>query len=328
MIVALAGGVGGAKLADGLYAELPPGELAVIVNTADDFAMHGLPISPDLDTVMYTLAGLANPVTGWGLLGDTFNGLDMLGRYGAPDWFRLGDRDIATHILRGQALRDGSTLTEVTATLAHALGIRAELLPMCDEAVRTMVQTPDGELQFQEYFVRRQALDRVLGVRFDGIEGATTSPAVRAAGSRCTAIVICPSNPFVSIEPILQVPGLREALFRPGIPVIAVSPIIAGQAVKGPAARMLESLGKPVSVVGVAQTYADLGITLLLDEADRRLADQISALGVQPVVAPILMRTPEDRRALARTVLQLASPDPAQSASGARQDVTHPGGRS
>jgi len=307
MIVALAGGVGGAKLADGLHQELPPGELTVIVNTADDFVLHGLHISPDLDTVMYTLAGLANPATGWGLRDDTFNALGMLAGYGAPDWFGLGDRDLATHILRTAMLREGATLTQVTHRLAESLGIHCALLPMCDEPVRTLVQTPDGELPFQEYFVRRQAQDRVLGLRFNGIEHATTSDAVRAVAARATAIVICPSNPFVSVAPILQVPGLRDALLSTRTPIIAVSPIIAGQAVKGPAARMLESLGMPVSVVGVAKTYADLHVTLVIDETDRDLAEQVAAFGVRPVVAPILMRTPEDRRTLARLVIALAT---------------------
>jgi LPPG:FO 2-phospho-L-lactate transferase len=307
MIVALAGGVGGAKLADGLYAELQPNELSVVVNTADDFVLHGLHISPDLDTVMYTLGGVANPETGWGVNGDTFSGLDMLGRYGAPDWFRLGDRDLVTHILRTTALREGSTLTQVTSRLAGALGIRANLLPMCDEPVRTIVETPDGDLGFQEYFVHRQCRDRVLGVRFEGIERAILNEAVRRAISLSTAVIMCPSNPFVSVGPILGVPGLQECLLKAGVPVIAVSPIIAGEAVKGPAARMLEGLGKPVSVVGVAEMYRHLSPVLLIDEADRGLADEVAAAGATPVVAPILMKTPADRRALARRVLDIVS---------------------
>jgi LPPG:FO 2-phospho-L-lactate transferase len=305
MIVALAGGVGGAKLADGLYAELPPGELTVIVNTADDFDMHGLHICPDLDTVMYTLGGIANPETGWGIAGDTFNGLDMLGKYGAPDWFRLGDRDLVTHILRTTMLREPRNLTQATAQLAEALGIKAQIVPMCDEQVRTIVTTPDGDLGFQEYFVKRQCRDEVRAVRFDGIELATLSFAVRAALSQCTAVVICPSNPIVSVGPILQVPGLRECLLAARVPIVAVSPIIAGQAVKGPAARMLQGLGQEVSVAGVAAAYADLAPTLLIDDLDASLADAVHRAGATPIVTPILMRTPADRRALARTVLDV-----------------------
>jgi LPPG:FO 2-phospho-L-lactate transferase len=305
MIVALAGGVGGAKLADGLYAELPANSLTVVVNTADDFTLHGLHISPDLDTVMYTLAGVANPETGWGVDKDTFSGLDMLGRYGAPDWFRLGDRDLVTQILRTTALREGSSLTEVTARLGQALGIQAALLPMCDEQVQTIVQTPDGELGFQEYFVHRQCRDHVLGVHFEGLEQASLSDAVRSAISQCEAVIICPSNPIVSVGPILGVPGLRECLLNARVPVIAVSPIIAGQAVKGPAARMLEGLGKQVSVVGVAAEYKELAPVLVIDEDDRDLAGEVAAAGSTPVVAPILMKTPEDRRSLARRVLDI-----------------------
>ncbi len=305
MIVALAGGVGGAKLADGLYAELPRGELTVVVNTADDFVMHGLHISPDLDTVMYTLGGIANPETGWGIQGDTFNGLEMLGKYGAPDWFRLGDRDLVTHVLRTTMLRDSRTLTQATAQLIEALGIHAQILPMCDEPVQTIVTTPDGDLGFQEYFVRRQCRDEVRAVRFEGIDLATLSFAVRAAFSQCTAVVICPSNPIVSVGPILRIPGLRDYLLAARVPIVAVSPIIAGQAVKGPAARMLEGLGREVSVAGVAAAYADLAPKLLIDNLDSALAGSVRAAGAQPIVTPILMRTAADRRTLARTVLDV-----------------------
>ena len=305
-VVALAGGVGGAKLADGLYAELPRGTLTVIVNTADDFTIHGLHVSPDVDTVMYTLAGLANPATGWGVVADTFHGLSMLSRYGAPDWFQLGDRDIATHILRTAALRSGETLSQVTRRLAEALGIDARILPMCDQPVQTIIGADEGMFAFQEYFVQRQAKDHVRSIRLDGIESATMSDEVQAALERCSAIVLCPSNPFVSIAPILAVPGMRERILRRGVPIVAVSPIIAGQALKGPAAAMLESLGRDVSVVGVADVYADLGVTLIVDDVDREYADAVAARGVRPVVAPIVMRSAEDRRALARRVIDMA----------------------
>ena len=305
-IVALAGGVGGAKLADGLNAELPRGALTVVVNTADDFVHHGLHVSPDLDTVMYTLAGLANPVTGWGIDADTFNTLSMLRRYGAPDWFLLGDRDIATHIVRTAALLGGQTLTQVTRQLTTALGIDATILPMCDQPVRTFIRADEGEFAFQEYFVQRGARDHVREIRIEGIESAALSSEVRAALNRCSAVILCPSNPFVSVAPILAVPGLRDSIVRRKVPIVAVSPIVAGQALKGPAATMLESLGKDVSVAGVAEVYAGLGITLLIDEVDRDQIDAVSARGARPIVTPIIMRSAEDRRSLARKVIAIA----------------------
>ncbi|MGH2390911.1 MAG: 2-phospho-L-lactate transferase [Chloroflexota bacterium] len=307
MITALAGGVGGAKLAHGLYMELPPDSLTVIVNTADDAEMHGLRICPDLDTVLYTLAEMANFETGWGIQGDSFRVLEQLGRLGRPDWFRLGDLDLATHIARTDLLRAGAGLTEVTRRLATRLGVRANLLPMCDGRVETMVLTPDGELAFQDYFVRRHCADRVLSLRFQGIEQAVITPAVREAIEEADAIVFCPSNPLVSLGPILSVPGMRALIRERGVPIIAVSPIIAGEAVRGPAARMLQDLGHGASVVGVAHQYADLHPILLIDEADRDLVSGVAETGVQPIVAPTLMRTAADRRALARIVLDLAA---------------------
>jgi len=307
IIVALAGGVGGAKLAHGLAAELSPDALTVVVNTADDAEMHGLHISPDLDTVLYTLAGIANPDTGWGIQGDSFRLLEQLGRLGQPDWFRLGDLDFATHITRTNLLRSGASMTEVTRHLAAALGVRATLLPMCDERVETMVRTPDGELAFQDYFVRRHCQDTVLGLRFQGIERATVPAGVREAVARADAIVFCPSNPLVSLGPILAVPGMRALLRDRGVPIIAVSPIIAGEAVRGPAASMLGDLGHDRSVVGVARHYQDLRPILFIDQADQDLAAAVAETGARPVVAPTLMRTFEDRRSLARLVLAEAA---------------------
>jgi LPPG:FO 2-phospho-L-lactate transferase len=307
MIVALAGGVGGAKLAHGLYAELPSDSLTVIVNTADDADMHGLRICPDLDTVLYTLAHIANPETGWGIEGDSFRVLEQLRRLGRPDWFRLGDLDFATHIARTDLLQSGLSLTGATRTLAGQLGVRADLLPMCDERVETMVLTPDGELAFQDYFVRRHCADTVLGLRFQGIEQATLTAEVRQAIESAEAIVFCPSNPLVSVGPILGVPGMRALLRERGVPIIAVSPIIAGEAVKGPAAKMLNDLGQGADVMGVARQYADLNPILVIDEADRDLAGAVAEAGARPVVAPTLMRSFEDRRALARVVLDLVS---------------------
>ncbi|HWE60824.1 MAG TPA: 2-phospho-L-lactate transferase [Chloroflexota bacterium] len=324
MIVALAGGVGGAKLADGLYQALPPDQLTIVVNTADDFTLHGLAISPDLDTVLYTLAGLANPQTGWGVRDETFHGLEMLARYGGPDWFRLGDRDLATHITRTALLREGATLTQVTERLARALGVQARLLPMCDEQVATIVETPDGPLAFQEYFVHRQCRDTVTGIRLEGIEQARISAALDQALGQAEAIIFCPSNPFVSIEPILRVGGLRERLRALGVPIVAVSPIVAGQALKGPAARMLEDLGQDTSVAGIAALYADLNLTLFIDERDRALAPAVRAAGARPVMAPIIMQDQAARVALARRVLAEIPQLRAQLAQSG--DGRHPSG--
>ena len=306
MVVALAGGVGGAKLADGLYRALPPGRLVIVINTADDFELFGLRISPDVDTVMYTLAGLANPDTGWGIAGDTFSALDMLGRYGQDRWFWLGDRDLATHILRTQRLREGHTASEVARELAGALGIAARLLPMADEPVATMVRTPQGELAFQEYFVRRQQRDDVLGVRFAGIDAARVTDEVRAAVAAAEAIVFCPSNPIVSIGPILAVPGMSALLGASPAPKVAVSPIVGGRALKGPADRMLASLGHDVSPLGVAGLYRDLIDGLVIDRQDASLAPAVEALGTRVLVTETIMRSTDDRERLARETLDFA----------------------
>jgi LPPG:FO 2-phospho-L-lactate transferase len=305
-VVALAGGVGGAKLADGLYRVLPPEGLSVVVNTADDLDLHGLRVCPDLDTVLYTLAGLADPVQGWGIAGDTFCALDLLGRYGAPTWFRLGDRDLATHIRRTELLRAGARLTEVMRTLADALGVHARLLPMCDEPVATRVRTPGGTLDFQEYFVRRHHADPVLGLEYAGIEEAHVTPEVAAAVQEAVVIVLCPSNPFVSLGPLLAVPGMRDLLRRPGAPIVAVSPIVAGQALRGPAAAMLRTLGHEPSALGVARLYSGCVHGFVLDEADRALAPQVEALGLRALVAPTVMSSPDDRRRLAVATLAFA----------------------
>ena len=303
MIVALAGGVGGAKLAQGLYGVAPPADLVVIVNTADDFDRFGLHVSPDLDTVMYTLAGLANPVTGWGVVDDTFQAMTLLERYGRDGWFRLGDRDLATHIARTERLRQGASLSAVTAELAGALGIQARLLPMCDEPVMTLVDTPAGQLEFQDYFVRRHQRDAVLGVVFAGAERATLPAAVDEALAAAEAIVFCPSNPIVSVGPILAVPGLRERLARARAPRVAVSPIVGGQALKGPAAHMLQTLGHEVSPVGVARLYAGLIDGMVIDEQDAALRPRIEALGIRPLVERTIMGDEMDRRRLAGVVL-------------------------
>ncbi len=305
-ILALAGGVGGAKLAHGLALAGLGDRLSVIVNTADDFELMGLHISPDLDTVMYTLAGLANPQTGWGIAGDTFNTLEAIKRYDGPDWFWLGDQDIATHILRTERLAGGQTISQVTAGLARALGIPAEILPMCDEPVATIVVTSDGPLDFQDYFVRRHHEDAVLSVEFNGIAAATLPERVQLALNAASAIVLCPSNPIVSIGPILSVPGFRDQLRSSGAPVVAVSPIIGGQALKGPADRMLHSLGHEVSSAGVAEIYRDFLTGIVIDEQDRNLVKRIEDLNIAVHVTDTIMRDDGDRKRLAEETLAFA----------------------
>lgn len=306
-VVALAGGVGGAKLADGLYRVLPPETLAIVGNTADDLELFGLHISPDLDTVLYTLAGLANPATGWGIAGDTWTTLGMLERYGEEAWFRLGDADFATHLKRTAGLRAGRRLTEVTASLAQALGIRARLLPMSDERVATEVETPDGWRDFQDYFVRRRHADPVHAVRFAGIARARVTPEVVDALATADVIVLCPSNPLVSIGPILAVPGLRDALVASAAVTVAVSPIVGGKALKGPADRMLAGQGVEVSAYGVARGYADILDGMTIDREDAADAARIEALGIAAQVTQTVMSTDADRAQLARDVLAFAS---------------------
>lgn len=303
MILALAGGVGGAKLAQGLALALPPGDLTVVVNTADDFDLFGLRICPDLDTVLYTLAGLANPVTGWGIVDDTRATLDAIGRYGRDLWFQLGDQDFATHILRTERLRQGATLTRVMTEFASALGVSTRIRPMTNDSVATVVQTPNGVLDFQTYFVGRHQQDDVIGLSFRGAESAAPTPEAIEAVERAEMIVLCPSNPLVSIGPILAVPGLRDRLAGASVPRVAVSPIVGGKALKGPADKMLATLGHEVSSVGVARIYAGLIDGLVIDETDREIAGAIEALGMRVLVAQSIMGGPDDRRRLAGEVL-------------------------
>jgi LPPG:FO 2-phospho-L-lactate transferase len=306
-VCALAGGVGGAKLADGLQAALAPGEVSVIVNTADDFDLWGLRICPDLDTVMYTLAGIANPETGWGIEGESFGALGMLERYGEDTWFMLGDRDLATHVLRTARLRAGERLTGVTGDLCAALGIPTHVLPMCDEPVATFVKTPEGLLEFQEYFVRRRQRDEVRGVELRGIESAGLTVEARDAISGADVVVLCPSNPLVSIGPILAVPGMREALDASSAPKVAVSPIVGGQALKGPADRMLASLGHEVSAAGVASIYAGLVDGFIVDRVDEADAPRIEQTGMAVLATDAVMRDGVDRERLGREVLDFAA---------------------
>jgi LPPG:FO 2-phospho-L-lactate transferase len=303
-IVALAGGVGAARFLDGLARVVRPERLFIIGNTADDTEIHGLHISPDLDTVMYTLAGLANPQHGWGIRGDTFHCLEALKRLGAETWFQLGDRDIATHLFRTERLRQGRTLAEVTSELAAALGIKAALVPMSNSPVRSLIRTQSGELEFQTYFVRRRARDRVLGVRFSGIEHATPAPGILEAIQTAAAIILCPSNPFISIGPILAIPGVREKLRQSRSRVVAISPIVGGRALKGPAAHMMKSMGLPVAAVEVAKLYSDFLGVFVLDEQDRKQSSDVAKLGIRPVVTNTIMSGLRERKALAKTIVR------------------------
>ncbi|MBW3631795.1 MAG: 2-phospho-L-lactate transferase [Chloroflexi bacterium] len=306
MIVALAGGVGGAKMAQGLQAALPPGDLTVVVNTADDFDLYGLRISPDLDTVMYTLAGIADPVNGWGVAGDTRNTLAAIARYGQEPWFSLGDQDFATHILRTERLAAGTPLSAITRELSGALGIPTRIVPMTDDRVATLIDTPAGRLEFQDYFVGRRQSDDVLGVVFTGIESAKAHPDALAAIREAAAVVIAPSNPIVSVGPILATPGMRESLDDATGPVVAVSPIVGGRALKGPAAEMLATLGHEVSVLGVARLYDGLIDGFVIDDLDRDLAPALELMGLRVLVTATVMGGEDDRRRLATEVLDFA----------------------
>jgi LPPG:FO 2-phospho-L-lactate transferase len=306
-VCALAGGVGGAKLASGLQDVLPPGELSVVVNTADDFDLWGLHICPDLDTVMYTLAGISNPETGWGIVNESFETLNMLESYGEETWFKLGDRDLATHILRTSRMRSGETLTKVTAGLSGALGAEAVVLPMSDDPVSTILETPEGRLEFQDYFVRRGQRDEVLAIELRGIQDAWPTERVLAAISGADAIVLCPSNPIVSVGPILALPGMTEALTSSSAPKVAVSPIVGGQALKGPADRMLASLGHEVSATGVARMYAGLVDGMVVDRTDEGERAGIEALGMRVLVTQSVMRGAEDRARLASETLEFSA---------------------
>jgi LPPG:FO 2-phospho-L-lactate transferase len=307
-VVALAGGVGGAKLAEGLQAAVAE-RLTVIVNTADDTERHGLLVCPDHDTVLYTLAGRENETFGWGLAGDTWATMTALERYGEAGWFRLGDADLATHIVRTDRLRRGGRLTEVLRGLQHALGVGPAILPMTDAPVRTRVRTDDGWLDFQDYFVRLRQAPEVREVQFAGIDAARPTPEVVAALGAADVVVIAPSNPIVSIGPILAVPGMTELLVAArarGARFIAVSGIIGGKALKGPADRMLASLGHEATALGVARGYAGLIDSFVLDVADEALAPEVEALGIRGVVTDTIMTDDASRARLAREILATA----------------------
>jgi LPPG:FO 2-phospho-L-lactate transferase len=304
-VLALAGGVGGAKLVLGLARILPPEALVIAVNTGDDECFHGLHVSPDLDTVMYTLAGLANPETGWGLSGDTFIALSMLERYNVSTWFRLGDRDLATHIRRTQMLRQGCTLSQVTAELCHCLGVAQMVVPMSDDSVRTVVGTEAGELPMQQYFVQHHSEPKVVSIRYEGAATAQPAPGLLEGLARASTLVFCPSNPFLSLGPILAIPGVRERLQRFQGFRVAVSPIVGGMALRGPAAKIMAELGYEASSIAVARQYVGLCDTFWIDHQDAHLAPAIAQLGMKPMVGPIVMTSEADKVALARRILGL-----------------------
>ncbi|MFQ3630526.1 2-phospho-L-lactate transferase [Roseiflexus sp.] len=306
MIVVLAGGVGAARFLEGLVQVVPPETIAAIVNTGDDMIFHGLRVSPDIDIVMYTLAGIVDTSQGWGIQNDTTHTLSMLAALGAETWFKLGDRDLAVHIRRTELLRAGWTLSQVTDAFRRALNVGIRMLPMSDDPVATEIATPVGWLHFQNYLVQRRARDEVLGVRFVGIEQARPAPGVLEALSTAEVIVIAPSNPVVSIGTILAVPGVRDAMVASPAPVVAVSPIIAGAPVKGPAAPLMRAAGLEVSARGVAACYRGVIDTLVIDQADVDLADDIRAAGVEVVVTDTLMRGPVEKRRLAEATLAAA----------------------
>lgn len=306
MIVTLAGGVGAARFLEGVVQVVPPDEVTAIVNTGDDITMHGLYISPDLDIVTYTLAGMIEESQGWGVRGDTYHTLDMLKRLGADTWFLLGDRDLATHIRRTELMRAGATLSEVADQVRRALGVAVRVLPMSDEPVGTYIRTPDGLIHFEHYLVQRRAQDAVLGVHFAGAEAARAAPGVLEAIRDAEAVLIAPSNPIVSVGTILAVPGVRAALQATAAPVVAISPIVGGAAIKGPAAPLMAALGFEVSARGVAACYAGLADALVIDQVDAALAEDIRATGMRVIVTDTIMRGPAEKRALAQAALDAA----------------------
>ncbi len=303
-VTALAGGVGGAKLADGLARVLPPEDLTIIVNTGDDFEHLGLYICPDLDTVCYTLAGIANPEMGWGRADETWQAMETLSRLGGADWFRLGDRDLGMHLDRTRRLKAGETLSQIIRDFCRVWGVRPTVLPMSDDPIPTRVYTDEGELPFQEYFVKRGCEPKVSGFRFEGVEQAKPAPGVMEAIQAAELVVICPSNPWVSVDPILAIPGIREAL--DGRTVVAVSPIIGGEAVKGPAAKMYVELSIEPSARAVAGHYGELLSGFVFDQVDVEQLEAIRDLGIRPMATNTLMKTTKDRERLAGEMLSFA----------------------
>jgi LPPG:FO 2-phospho-L-lactate transferase len=305
LITALAGGVGASKLLLGLYDVADPARLAAIVNTGDDITLHGLKISPDLDIVTYTLAGIIDPAKGWGFRGETFHALKRLAVFGRVNWFNLGDRDLATHIHRTAMLAEGKSLTEAAESIRAALGVKSRILPMSDQPVPTIIDSDEGALHFQEYLVKRRAEPVVRGIRFDGAESARPAPGVLEAIRDADRIIVCPSNPLISIGPILAVGGIREALRARRKDVIAVCPIVGGKSLKGPSDKMLVQLGYESSAQAVANLYADFTGIFVLDPADETHVEKIKELDMKVAVIPTVMKTPADKRKLARALVRL-----------------------
>jgi LPPG:FO 2-phospho-L-lactate transferase len=302
-VTVLAGGVGAARFLEGVVQVVAPEAVTVISNTGDDEDFFGLRVSPDIDIVIYTLAGAVDAEKGWGLRGETFHCLEVLGRFGYETWFNLGDGDLATLAHRTMLLHDAKTLSEATASIVAAFGLRLRVLPVSDDRIKTIVETGAGALAFQEYFVKRRTEDDVRAVRFDGADRAKPAPGVLDAIREADAVLIAPSNPVVSIGPLLAVAGVRDALRETSAPVVAVSPIIGGKTIKGPADRMMASLGMTPTAAGVAEAYADFLDVLIIDEEDRDLAPGVEAAGVRAVVAQTIMRGPAEKCALAEVAL-------------------------
>lgn len=303
-VTALAGGVGASKLLDGLYRIMPPEDLTAIVNTGDDIQMFGLYIAPDLDIVTYTLAGIVNPAMGWGIDGDSFHCLERLLQFtGGERWFNLGDRDLATHIFRTAEMKAGRSLTEVADHIRRTLGVGARILPMCDQHTPTTVIAGIGEMHFQEYLIKRRAAPKIEALRFEGIDSARPAPGVEEAILQADLIVLCPSNPLISIGPILAVPGIRDMLKQTPATVVAVSPVVGGASLKGPTDRMLTDLGMEVSALQVAKLYADFADVYILDTQDAAAKTAVEALGLKPHITNTIMRGPEEKMALARETL-------------------------
>jgi LPPG:FO 2-phospho-L-lactate transferase len=307
MITALAGGVGASKLLDGLSRVAPPEEISIVVNTGDDIEMFGLYIAPDLDIVTYTLAGVVNRENGWGLAGDTFNCLEqLLGYTGTERWFNLGDRDLAAHIFRAQQMRQGRSLSEIAERLRKALGVKSRILPMTDTHTPTTIITDEGEMHFQEYLVKRRAQPKVAGIRFENIESAKPAPGIEEVIRCSDAIIICPSNPLISIGPILAVPGLRDMLQAAKAPVVAISPVVGGASLKGPTDKMLADLGMQVSAAQVARLYSDIADVFILDIQDEAAKPEIERLGLKVFVTDTVMSGLEEKIKLAKFTLEIS----------------------
>jgi LPPG:FO 2-phospho-L-lactate transferase len=307
-ITSLAGGVGASKLLLGLYEVMDPRLLTIIVNTGDDIVLHGLKISPDLDIVTYTLAGVVDSAKGWGIRGETFHALKRLAGYGRANWFNLGDRDLATHIHRTAMLAEGKTLSQAADSIRIALGVKSRILPMSDDPIPTMIDSNEGPLHFQEYLVKRRTEPVVKGIRFAGVESAQPAPGVLEAIRAADRIIICPSNPLISIGPILTVPQVRDQLRAHKEKVFAVCPIVAGKSLKGPSDKMLAQLGHEPTALGVAKLYSDFTGIFVIDPADRKQAAPIAALGMKVAILPTVMKTPAQKRKLASALLSLSFP--------------------